>query len=346
MATIDDVARRAEVSTGTVSRVLNNHPAVRAATRRTVLAAIDALNYRPNPVARNLRRARTGAIGVVLARLANPANLATLNGIAAMAHARDVSLFVCDSAGSARQQAAHLAELCARRVDGVILQPISAYRAQLAPLLRAGIPVVIASLREPDGPQPQLVIDEFETSLAACRLLLYLGHRRIALLQQGFGGKPLARGGTGRNRERAYLQGHAEIEVPVDPTLNLLVGTSDDARTATAALLARADPPTAMICGPHYVAPAALLAIREAGLAVPTDLSFITYGDSPWAEAFNPPLTVVRTDYQDMGRRLVELLFSAAAAPSTSTVHQRAELVIRESCAAPRRALAGREEAS
>lgn len=336
MATIADVARRADVSTGTVSRVLNGHPSVRGLTRRAVLAAIEELGYQPNPVARNLRRARTGVLGVVVNYLDNQANLATLNTIAEQARERGVSLFYCDCRGSIQRQAAHLSELLARRVDGVLLQPAGPYQDQIKPLQQAGIPIILGGLRAPSGALPQVVIDEYDSSVAAYRHLLQLGHRRIALLQRWSSEEAPAWHGTGRNRAQAYLQAHAACGLPVDASLIVGAINPEEGGARMAALLRAPGRPTALVCGPHYFTPSVLLAIRRAGLSVPDDISVICYGDSPWAEAFNPPLSVVRTDYQQLGRNFAGLYFAPPSAPGAQIVRQPSELLLRESCAPPR----------
>ncbi len=336
MATIDDVARRAEVSTGTVSRVLNNHPAVRSLTRRSVLAAIEELNYSPNLVARNLRRARSGAIGVLVPNATNPSNLTIMHGIARVAGRHNSGIFFCDSDGSLENESAHLRQLCERRVDGVVFQPIGSYEKQAKLLQESGIRVVIAGLRTPGGMLPQMVVDEFDASVAAIRHLISLGHSRIALILRGFSTISVLKGGAMRNRFDAYNHAHAEAGLPVDQSLVVTAVSEEEAASRAATLLARADRPTALVSGIHYFSPSLLLAVRQVNLRIPEDLSFLSYGDSRWAEAFDPPLTVVRTDYELMGQRLGELLFSLTDGIAGETsLHQRSELIVRASCAPP-----------
>ncbi len=339
MATIHDVAQHAAVSIGTVSRVINNHPSVRPVTRRAVLQAIEAIGYHPNAVARNLRRARSGTLAVAVSYLDNPTNLAIVHGIAHAARERGIGLLLCDADGSYVTQGAHLTRLMEQRVDGVAIRPAGDFLPQVAPLLRAGIPVVPVGIRRSSGLHPEVIVDEEAASLAAMQLLTGLGHRRIGLLLRGF--PDMREDGTGANRHRfqAYRRVHAEAGLEVSRRLVRLVYREEDIFTQTAALLALPDRPTALVAAVHYFVPEMLKAVKAAGLSIPGDLSFIAYGDSSWAEAVTPALTVVRTDYEEMGRRTADLLLSAIAgeAPPEPPPLPSA-LIVRESCGPARAA--------
>lgn len=339
MPTIHDVARSANVSIATVSRVVNGDRSVHPALRRAVEEAVRASGYRPNAAARSLRRARAGAIGVVVSELANPVFNAIVHGISRAAADRELSLFLCDSDESYAAQGAHLEQLHQRRVDGVITYPLGDVAAQVQPLRDDGIPVVVIGQRIPGGSPPELVVDEDDASCAALQLLLGLGHRRIALLVRGGSDRSSrAAGNVMAARIAVYRRAHAKRGLPVDESLVVRTRGGAAAQTAVAALLQRPDPPTAIIVGIHTDAPEALLAIRQTGLRVPQDISLISYGDSRWAEVFEPPITVVRSDYAVFGRRAAELLFAVADGSTVElTQHHPAELVVRGSCAPPTR---------
>jgi LacI family transcriptional regulator len=336
--TIRDVAREANVSIGTVSRVVNGNASVHPDIRRQVERAIRHLSYRPHAGARDLRRGRTGTIGVVISDLANPIFTPTVQGIERVAGERGTSLFLCDSAGFANAQTLHLERLHERRVDGVILHPTGAYDAQLAQFVEVGIPVVLIGQRRPTGATAEIVVDEYEASLDAMRLLLRLGHRRICLVLQRFGEAPLLRTSAQNDRVAAYEQAHREAGVAVDDSLIVSGQDAEEARSAVEALLCRSDRPTALTSGAHPYTPDLLAAVRDANLTIPDDLSFISYGDSPWARVHQPPLTVIRTGYPEYGRRAAELLFAVIEGrPIGGPLRQRAELVVRGSCAPPGR---------
>jgi len=336
VTTIRDVARSASVSVATVSRVVNGDPAVHPVLRRRVEECVRRLGYRPNAAARSLRRARSGTVGVVGSELQNPAFAAVVAGIERSAAERGVGLFLCDTHNSNAAQGAHLARLHAQRVDGVVLQPFGPYEQQLAPLLKAGIPVVLAGNRRPEGELPQVVVNEYVASLAAFRMLLRLGHRRIAFMVRGWG-RRVAQTTTGivGDRLAAYREAHAEAGVPVDDSLIVASPGGDDSYRLVRTLFARADRPTALICGVHSDVADMLLGVKDAGLCIPQDVSFVTYGDSRWAEAYEPALTVVRRDFAEYGRTIAGLLFALADGRAGETLLSLdCELVERASCAA------------
>jgi len=337
MTTIRDVARSAQVSVATVSRVVNGDRGVHPLLRRHVEAAVQQLAYRPSAAARNMRRARTGMIGIVVSELLNPAFIAIVEGIERVASERGVGLFLCDSRRSSAAQLAHLARLHTQRVDGVVLQPYGPYREQIEPLLRDGIPVVITGNRSKEGDLPQVVVNEHGASLAAFRLLLGLGHRRIAFTVRGR--EPVAvetAEGILGDRLNAYREAHAEASVPLDRTLIVTSPDPHETYHCTRALLRRPDRPSALVCGIHTDVADMLVAVKDAGLTVPRDLSFITYGDSRWTEAHSPAITAIRRDFAEYGTITAALLFALADRKQVEPILSLdCALVERESCAPP-----------
>src|SRR5262245_3344998 len=162
MTTIQDVARAANVSASTVSRVLNHDASVHPGLRGVVEQAIRDLGFRPNAAARSLRAARTQTVGVVAAELTNPTLISSLYGIEKVATDCDYSLLVADWHGSLELQGRHLERLHERRVDGIILHPVGDYERQLAPLRAAGFPIVIMGRRAASGGTLEVVVDEGE----------------------------------------------------------------------------------------------------------------------------------------------------------------------------------------
>jgi len=337
VATIRDVGRAANVSIATVSRVVNGDRSVHPGLRRLVEEAIAQLGYRPNAAARSLRLARTGTIGVVVPDLTNPTFTDILHGIEQVAAARGRSLFVCDAAGSFSAQGTHLDRLYGQRVDGILIHPLGPYQEQIAAARATGIPVIVMGQRSPSGMEPEIVVDEEEAARSAFRLLFDLGHRRIGLIIRSYGSEPAQPVASMSVRMRDYRKAHAAAGVSVDESLLYAAQNLDEARTFTSEMLARPDRPTALIAGMHRFTPGMLLAVREAGLRMPRDVSLLAHGDSLWANAFEPPISVIRLDYSEFGRRAAELFFAVAAGEAREqTLVQRSELVVRESIAPAR----------
>lgn len=337
MATIRDVASAAHVSIATVSRVVNGDRSVHPGLRQLVEVAIEQLGYQPNAAARSLRLARTGTIGVIVPDLTNPTFTDILHGIEQVAAARGHSLFVCDAAGSFDAQGVHLDRLYGQRVDGILIHPLGPYQEQIAATRAKGIPVILMGQRSPSGMGPEIVVDEHEAAQAAFRTLFELGHRRIGLVIRSYGVEPSLPTASMPIRVRDYREAHAAAGVPVDETLLGAAHTLDEARARAGEMLARRDRPTALIAGMHRFTPGMLLAMREAGLRMPQDVSLIAHGDSLWANAFEPPITVIRLDYSAFGRRAAELFFAVAAGEAADgPLVQRSELVVRGSVAPAR----------
>ncbi|MGD9889812.1 MAG: LacI family DNA-binding transcriptional regulator [Dehalococcoidia bacterium] len=334
MTTIHDVAHAASVSISTVSRVVNGDPTVHPALRRQVEEAVQQLGYRPNAAARSLRRTRTETIAAVITDLPNPVFTEMIHGIESVARHRHVNLFLCDSRGSLRIQRAHVESLAERRVDGVIINAVGDHQQELAPLIEGGIPLVIISRRAPGTGFAELIVDEQDASVAAFQSLLDLGHRRIGLVMHRFRAPASGPVTSPHARIAAYRQAHALAGTPVDESLIVTPLTINEVYASTVALLSRADRPTALVVGAHPFLADCLLAVQRVGLRIPDDLSLIAYGDSRWTEVHQPPISVIRMDYIEYGRRAAELLFAVGADAATDrSLFQRAELVMRDSCA-------------
>ncbi|HLZ70263.1 MAG TPA: LacI family DNA-binding transcriptional regulator [Dehalococcoidia bacterium] len=333
MATIRDVGRAAHVSIATVSRVVNGDRSVHPGLRRLVEEAIEQLGYRPNAAARSLRLARTGTIGVVVPDLTNPTFTDILHGVEQVAAARGRNLFICDAAGSFSAQSAHLDRLYGQRVDGILIHPLGPFQAQIAATRALGIPVVVMGQRAPSGMEPEIVVDEADAARAGFRLLFELGHRRIGMIIRSYGSEPSQPMASMPVRLRDYRAAHDEAGIPVDESLLFSAQTLEEARRQASEMLARPDRPTALIAGMHRFTPGMLLAIREAGLRMPRDVSLLAHGDSLWANAFEPPISVIRLDYSAFGRRAAELFFAVEAGEAQEqTLTQRSELVVRRTC--------------
>jgi LacI family transcriptional regulator len=334
MPNIHDVARSANVSISTVSRVMNGDQTVHPALRDVVQDAVRRTGYRPNAAARSLRLARTNTIGVIVSDMLNPPFTSIVHGIARAAGERGVSLFLCDAGGSVEVQAAHLGRLHERRVDGVVIHPIGRYHRQVEPLRKDGIPVVIIGQRAPSGGHTEIVVDEDDASYEAVRHLLDMGHRRIAVVTRRW--STSSDSSTGGSRVAVYRRAHADAGVPVDESLIFRSPGGEKTHAIVRELLRRPDRPTALICGIHSDAPEMLAAAKEAGLSIPGDLSIFSYGDSRWAQVHTPPLAVIRSDYDLYGRRAAGLLFALTAGEDEPvTLHHQAEFVARDSCAPP-----------
>ncbi|MFD9903694.1 LacI family DNA-binding transcriptional regulator [Streptomyces sp. NPDC059063] len=298
--TLRDVAERAEVSAMTASRVLRDDPRVLPATRDRVRAAAAALGYRPNEVARSLRLGRgTGLVGLVVTNLANPFYSRLALGVDSVVAGDGLKTVI----GNTRQDLEHerdlVADLVARRVDGIIAVPAGSDHRHLAAAAADGVPVVLASRPPEDFAADCVLVDDFGGARDATARLVALGHHRI-----GFLGSPPAVH-TGTERLRGYRAALAAGGRTADERL-VRQGQSQthEAERAAAELLALPDPPTALFCSNNRNTIGAFRAIRAAR----TDTALAGFDDFELADALGLPLTLVAYDSDELGRAAGRLL--------------------------------------
>lgn len=326
MATIADVARAAGVGVGTVSRVLNDHPAVTAQTRDRVRAAIAELDYRPSPLARGLKRGRSHRIGVLVSFFTSPAAVERLRGLtqALASSGYEIVLYPVENEG---QRAAHMDSLAGpHQADGVVLISLPPSDAEVERLRRSATAVVQVA----DAPLEAFTsigIDDVHGGELAARYLLDLGHRELAFI--GDPEDSLAPGFvSSRNRCRGFC---ATLEdagcAPPERWIRTAPHGTDQAAELARELLGSDDRPTAVFAASDTQALGVILAARELGLRVPEDVSVLGFDDVEVAAHIG--LSTVRQPLLDSGRLAAELLLRALADPDTTEIeHHQLPLVV------------------
>lgn len=295
-----EVALRAGVSPATVSRVLNSSASVREPHRARVLAAVAELDYRPNRLARNLRRQRADMIGVVVSDIENPHFTEMVRAVEDAAYRKGYRVLLCNTDESADKQRAYLEVLAQERPLGVIVAPTDPAGDEIAALLDRGIPVV-AFDRVVDDPRADAVIaNNVEAARLATEHLIAGGHRRI-----GFVGGPEDLE-TGAERLQGYRE--AQAAAGLEP---LVAGGGfriEGGEAATARLLASR--PTGLVVANNLMTIGALRALRAAGVVVPADVALVAIDDPFWAELTEPPLTTLAQPVRRMADEAVKLLLA------------------------------------
>ncbi|MGI5240177.1 LacI family DNA-binding transcriptional regulator [Dactylosporangium sp. CA-139066] len=332
-AVITDVARLAGVSHQTVSRVLNDHPNVSDGTRERVLDAIRQLDYRRNAMARGLAGRRSHVVGVVTLATILYGPAATLRGIerAALAEGYGVSISTLERIDHNGVLLA-LGALVDQSVAGVVVIAPQGAVAQALHSLPAGM-AAVAVEADMDGAIPTISVDQTAGARIAVEHLIQLSHREVWHLA----GPPDWLETQGRIQGwRAALE-DAGLRAPD-------VMTGDwSARSGYAAgleLAARGDV-TAVFAGNDQMALGVLRAFRERGIRVPEDVSVVGFDDIPEATYLCPPLTTVRQDFDEIGRRCIATLLRLIEADSPEPPHRpepppavAPTLIIRSSTAA------------
>ena len=293
--TLADVAALAGVSAATVSRALTRGDAVKRTTRRRVLAAVDALGYRPNRAARGLSTGLSGALGMLVPDISNPFFAELIRSAQAEARAHDKVLLIADTAQSEAQEL-DLLESLAGQVDGLIVCSPLLGPEQLGPGL-ARVPMVFVN-RRGEG-IPAVVIDQGAIVRISVRHLRDLGHRHLAYLA---GPEHLWSSQRRLEAVRALADSEdLEIEVlgPFEPTFE------GGSRAAEPALAGGA---TGVIAFNDVIALGLMTRLAAMGIAVPERLSVVGSDDVPLADMWTPALTSVRAPTRAAGRSAVELL--------------------------------------
>ena len=329
MATMADVARAAQVSITTVSHVVNGTRPVHEDTVRRVRAAIERTGYTPNILARALARASTQSVGLALGGLSNPYLGDVIAAVEHEAARHDLTVLVGDTRDDPEQELRIVQALVRRRVDGLLLSPSPGAAERALPWLAAQrVPVVLID-RFADPRLDQVGSDNEEPTARLVEHLAELGHTRIGLVA-GLPGLT-----TTAERVRGYRLGLARAGLAVDEAL-IGAGGSERAAAerATAALVAAADPPTALVSGNNVMTIGAMRALAERGLRVPGDMALVGFDDFDWAGLFEPRLTVVAQPAGEIGACAVGLLRARLDDPSRApqAVRLPARFVHRASC--------------
>ncbi|MEU1464734.1 LacI family DNA-binding transcriptional regulator [Streptomyces sp. NPDC005706] len=310
--TLEEVAARAGVGRGTVSRVINGSPRVSEATRAAVEAAVAELGYVPNTAARALAANRTDAIALVVPEpetrfFSEPYFSDMLRGVGSELSDSEMQLLLI-FAGSDRERQRLAQYLAAHRVDGVLLVSVHADDPLPDMLSQLEIPAVISGPRSAAETLTSVDSDNYGGARSAVEHLMSRGRRRIAHI-------------TGRldvygaqRRVDGYRDALRDAGLPVDEGL-IEPGdfTDEGGRRAMTTLLGRHPDLDAVFAGSDVMAAGARQVLREAGRSVPGDVALVGYDDSAIARHMDPPLTSVRQPIEEMGRAMIDLLLTEIA---------------------------------
>jgi len=329
--TIRDVAKKAGVGVGTVSRVLNDSESVREATRSKVLGAIADLNYSPSPVARRLSGGKTMAVGIIVPFFTNASVVKRLQGVVSVLSGSDYDLVLFDVENSGNREVLLTTIVQRKMVDALLILSLRPHDSDMANFLEADLPAVIVDAYHPA--LTSVVVDNVTGARQAMQHLLDLGHRDIAFLSDfpdyAFNRSPVV------DRLAGYRQALQEASIPFRSDYYVVSAlTKEDARRQARQLLTMDDRPTAVFAYSDTQAIGVLEAARDLGLRVPEDLSVVGYDDIEAAEYAQ--LTTVRQSLYESGVLGVELLLQVMedrdAEPQE--IPLTTELVVRGSTAA------------
>jgi DNA-binding LacI/PurR family transcriptional regulator len=330
MASLQEVARRAKVSIATVSRVLNESDKVVPETRAVVQKALRELGYRPNRVARRLRMkdGRAHLVGLIIPDIQNPFYAEIARGVEDAAYAARYALLLCNSDENPEKERFYLDVMRDESVDGIVLPPFNDTDRAVAEIAKTDIPIVCVDRSLSNVKTDLVEVDNYEGALQAVNLILDKGHRDIGLIE----GR--AQVSTSRERRRGYID--ALTARGITPRKELMRAgdfKQESGRVLAHEMFELRKPPTALFVCNNLMAVGALGALHQRNLRVPADVGVVGFDDLPWAEALDPPLTVVRQPAYAVGRQAMELLLKRIMEPTRPPIVVRLmpELVIRRS---------------
>ncbi|WP_327009283.1 LacI family transcriptional regulator [Dactylosporangium sp. NBC_01737] len=324
---IKEVARRAGVSIGTVSNVLNRPELVASSTRQRVLDAITELGYVRNDSARQLRAGHSRQIALVVLDVTNPFFTDVVRGAEAAAEEHGVMVVVCNSGEDAGREHRHLDLLEEQRVRGVLITPVDeSPNSRLELLIQRGTPVVLVDRGSGRHSRCSVAVDDLLGGRLAGEHLLEQGHQRITFV----GGPASITQVRDRHAGIAEaVEGRAELSVVTTPNLTVAAG-----RAAAAEIDA-----TAVFCANDLVALGVLQGLTQRGIRVPQDVAIVGYDDIEFAAAAAVPLSSVRQPREQLGRTATALLLEEIEDDGRHEhrhVVFQPELIVRESSGRPR----------
>ncbi len=322
---LEQVAKRAKVSTATVSRVLNNASVVKGSTRARVVKAIEELKYYPNLHARSLAGGKSRTLGVIVSNLENPFFFDIYKTLEADAHAQGFEVMAANTDYSPEQLVSSVHLMIGRRVAG-----LAAIVSEMAPelmeeLAQSRIPVVFYDVGTTRGNVTSIRVNYRRGIEKVVDYLQSLGHRRLAFVGHHAVLGPI------NERMKAVMDAVARI-----PSLEVRCAVDADTleggRQATRAILGAGFQPTAIICVNDITAVGALRELRERGLRVPEDVSVTGFDNVKLSEFCYPALTTVHIPRDQIGHIICESLLSKTGRVATAEeIVIDPELVLRDS---------------
>ena len=329
-ATILDVARRAGVSLGTVSNVVNARGNVSAAREARVQTAIAALNYVPNGVAQSLRRQRSRVVGLCAPLTSSAYFAALLDTFEDLAAAQGYEMMQVLSRQEPALELRRVSALIARKVDGLILIPSHDPFAAFDLVAAAAMPTVVVDRGYDDRRFDYVTIDDHAAMAAATTALLSRGHRRLLYVLRY---PSLV---TTQQRMKSFRETAAAVRGAVAEICVREPGEESFARQI-AAIVRRAEAPTAIIASNSDITLALLRIFIDLGVAYPRDVSLVAFDAPPWAEVLTPPLSVVAPPVGEIARKTWDLLRARMEGEGgrRKRIALEAELIERASLAPP-----------
>jgi len=331
MTTIKKVAEHAQVSTATVSHVINETRFVSDETKTRVLKAMEELNYIPNPAAQSLRSQKTKTIGLLIPILEDESSniffMRVARGIEHVIRQSGYHIMLGNTNESLDYEIEQIKYFKSRQVDGLIIAPSAGNHENIAELIDVDCPVVFID-RKPDGIKGDFVLNNgFQGSYDAVKTLIDKGHQKIGLLSGLLNLSPA------QERLAGYRKAMTDHGILLDEKL-ILIGESsfDSGYTMMKKLMEQSDV-TALFIASNAIAMGAIGYIQDKNIKVPEKLAIIGFDNYDWGAVSNPPLSVINQSAYELGIKAAEVLLKKLRKPSNRFKEYRlpTQMVIRKS---------------
>jgi LacI family transcriptional regulator len=330
--TIYDIAKKLNISPATVSRGLQNHPAISKKTKKKILDMVKEMGYRSNHYARNLRQRQTNTIGVIVHELNSTFITSVLAGIEKVTTEAGYDLIITHSSESCVKEASNAKNLFDKRVDGLIASlafdttDLDHYK----PFIDKGVPLLFVDRVEQDGNNTVVIIDNAKCGYQATQHLIDQGCKRIVHVTSSL------KRNVYSQRYKGYRDALFDNHIPHDESLLLVYDLSEKAGIDSARAIMRMDPlPDGIFLTNDFVAAVCMRTLKESGIRIPEDIAVVGFNNDVIGKLIEPALTTINYPGIDMGeiaaRNLINHLKGISDLHQTNTIIVRSDLIIRKS---------------
>ena len=306
--TIKDIARELNIAPSTVSRALNDHPAIKKETKDAVKALAEALDYQPNLLALNLLQKKSNTIGVIVPEITGHFFSAIITGIQDVIVDSEYNIMICLSNESYEEELTIVKRLSKIQIDGVLVAPSSETKNfdHFRRLQKSGIPVVVFDRDCPGLEADKVLVDDYIGAFQAVEYLIGTGCKKIAHL-----GGPLNLSTT-EQRLQGYLDALEKIKVPInrDYLVHVPGFAHKEAVKATKQLMELQEHPDAIFAYNDKIAISAMHIVKKMGLKIPDEVSVLGFDDEPHSSFITPALSTVWQPVYSMGMLSARILLS------------------------------------
>lgn len=328
--TIHDIARELKISASTVSRALQDNPRISQKTKEKIKLIADAMGYRPNTLASNLRNKKSNTIGIVVPLINRYFFSAVISGVEDVAFKAGYTVVISQSNDLANKEIAIVQSMFANRVDGLIIsiamQPTN--YEHLRTFRKKNIPLVFFDRSVAEIETDKIVVDDYMGGFRVTQHLVDQGYKRIAHMA---GPQNLQ---TYIDRKKGYRDALEKNGITYDE--NIVVTNSltlEDGSIAVKQLMSLPVPPDAIFCGNDTTALVSMIYLRDKGVKIPEEVGIVGFSNEPFSRVVSPSISTIAQPGFLMGQKAAELILSQIETKNKNfqTLVLPTELIIRES---------------